>query len=154
MRYDSCLVQLMHKKTSLQFSQCKTHASVSTPAKNSVKSRLACRSVCLHERAHSLQFPCGERTKLRTTSPLTDTGDGVGANTSSLPVVAKSFKTHRDLTSFPFIRRAQPVSKMDWPRGTSASLVQEYNCRSSICVTLSFVSGLDCVGGPSIKARS
>ena len=62
-------------------------------------------------------------------SPLTDIGDGVGANTSSLTVVAKSFETHRDLTSFPFIRRAQPVSKMDLPGGTPASLMQIFNLR-------------------------
>ena len=59
-------------------------------------------------------------------------------NTSSLTVVAKSFKTHRDLTSFPFIRRAQPASKMDLPGGTPASLTQEYSCRSFICVSLYF----------------
>ena len=38
-------------------------------------------------------------------SLLTDISDDVGANTSSLTVVAKSFKTHR----------VQPVSKMDLP---------------------------------------
>ena len=35
-------------------------------------------------------------------SPLTDIADIVGANASSLTVVAKSFKTHRDLTSLLF----------------------------------------------------
>ena len=45
-------------------------------------------------------------------SPRPDNGDGVGANTSTLTVVAKSFSTHLDLTSLPFNRRAQPVSRI------------------------------------------
>ena len=31
-------------------------------------------------------------------------------------VLAKSFKTHRDLTSFPFIRRAQPCEQDGFAR--------------------------------------
>ena len=64
-------------------------------------------SVCFHQRAHKVSSlfteivaSCIQR------SPLTDTGNGVGADTSSLSVVAQSFTTHRDLTSFPLIRRA------------------------------------------------
>ena len=58
-------------------------------------------------------------------SPRTDNGDGVGANTSFLTVVAKSFSTHRDLTSRTFIRRVQPVSRIDLLGGMSVSLTQE-----------------------------
>ena len=72
---------------------------------------------------------------LRTAkSPRTDNRDGAGANTSSLTVVAKSLSTHRDLTSLPFIRLAQPVSKIDLSGGISVSLIQEYSCRSFICL--------------------
>ena len=115
--------------------------SVSTPARNFVKSRLAVRmpfiapcSLQIHPsrscpiggrpnvsqdesaymKAHT-RSPVSTRRPSHTAcskSPYTDNGDGVGANTSSLTVVAKSFSTHLDLTSLPFIRRAQPVSRI------------------------------------------
>ena len=71
-------------------------------------------------------------------SPRTDNGDGFGANTSSLSVVAKSFSTHLALTSLPFNRRAQPVSRIDLLGGI-----------------FSFISSLDFVGwkAPSQFAR-
>ena len=41
-------------------------------------------------------IPLEDRTMLRIANPRTDNGgDGVGANTSSLTVFAKSFSTHR-----------------------------------------------------------
>ena len=137
--------------------------SVSVPARNSVKSRLAVRMQFIAPR--SLQVhpsrPClfGGRTnisqeecacmKAHTRSPVsirrsnhapyrksprTDNGDGVGANTSSPTVVAKSFSTHRDLTSLPFIRRAQPVSRIHFSEGMSVSLILEHSCRSFVCL--------------------
>ena len=88
-------------------------------------------------------------------SPHTDHGEGVGANTSSLTVVAKSFSTHLDLTSLPFNRRAQPVSRIDLLGGMSVSLTQEYSCRSFICWTSRSSPALTLsAGSPSINAPS
>ena len=93
-------------------------------------------SVCLHERAptrRSFQAACKR-------SLLTDTGD-VGASTSSLTVVAKSFRTHHDLTSF--------------PGRTSSSLIQKYSCTSFIFVIFRSSPALTrSAGSPSIKAPS
>ena len=82
-------------------------------------------------------------------SPRTDNGDGVGANTSST-VVAKSFSTHLDLTSLPFNRRAQPVSRIDLLGGMSVSLTQEYNCRCFICWISRSSPALTLSGGQSV----
>ena len=69
------------------------------------------------------QFPLEDQTILAySKSPYTDNGEGVGANTSSLTVVAKSFSTLPDLTSLPFIRRAQPVEKDSFCREECLSL--------------------------------
>ena len=88
-------------------------------------------------------------------SPRTDNGEGVGANTSSLTVVAKSFSTHLDLTSLLFNRRAQPVSRIDLLGGMSVSLTQECSCRSFICwISRSSPASTLSAGSPSIKAPS
>ena len=88
-------------------------------------------------------------------SPRTDNGDGVGANTSSLTVVAKSFSTHLDLTSLTFNCRAQPVSRTDLLGGMSVSLTQEYSCRSFICwISRSSPALTLSASSPSIKAPS
>ena len=88
-------------------------------------------------------------------SPRTDNGGGVGANTSSLTVVAKSFSTHRDLTSISFIRRAQPVSRIYLSGGMSVSLTQEYSCRSFSCwISRSSPALTLSAGSPSINAPS
>ena len=145
---DSCLVRLVRKQTSLQFSTCTTHAlreytcqqfcrvsacrsravrcSVQSPDPSFPLSTFrwsskhftgvsACKNA--HTRSpvstqRSYQAACNE-------SPLTHPGDGVGANTSSLTVVATSFKT-----SFTLTRCAQPVSKMYLPGSTSDSTIQ------------------------------
>ena len=87
--------------------------------------------------------------------PRTDNGEGVGANTSSLTVVAKSFSTHLDLTSLPYNRRAQPVSRIDLLGGMSVSLTQEYSCRSFICwISRSSPALTLSAGSPSIMAPS
>ena len=80
-------------------------------------------------------------------SPRTDNEDGVGANKSSLTVVAKSFSTHLDRTSFPFIRRAQPVSRTALSWGTSVSLTQEYRLQIFLLPDLACIASLDLVGG-------
>ena len=153
--------------------------SVSIPARNSVKSRLAVRmsfiAPCSLQIHPSRSCPFGGRAnisqdesacmKAHTTSPVstrrsthaaysnsprTENGDGVGAKTSSLTVVAKSFSTHLDLTSLSFNRRAQPVSRIDLLGGMSVSLTQEYSCRSFICSDFSFITSLDFVCGKSV----
>ena len=54
MGHHTCFVRLMHSKTSLQFATFETHVcSVSIPARNSVKSRLACR-LSLHVVSRSI----------------------------------------------------------------------------------------------------
>ena len=69
----------------------------------------------------------------------------------SLTVVS----THRDLTSLTFIRRAQPVSRIDLSGGMSVSLTQEYSCRSFICwISRSSPALTLLAGGSSIKAPS
>ena len=141
----------------------KPMCSVSIPARNSVKSRLASRMPFIAPRSlqihPSRSCPFGGRANISqdesacmkahtrspvstrrsnhaaySNSPRSDNGDGVGANTSSLTVVAKSFSTDLYLTSLPFIRRAQPVSRIDLSGGMSVSLTQEYSCRSFICL--------------------
>ena len=148
--------------------------SVNFPARNYVKSRLPIRmpfivpcslqihpsgscpfggranisqdeSVCMKAHTRSPVSTRRSNHAAYSKSPRTENGDGVGANTSSLTVVAKSFSTHRDLTLLPFIRRAQPVSRIDLSGGMSVSLTQQYSCRS-----FSFVASLDVVGGQCV----
>ena len=88
---------------------------------------------CLHERVYHVSGLHLSMPNTKTIILLTKFGDGVSANTSSPNVIAESFRTHCDLTSFPFIRRAHPVSKIDFP-GTSSSQIQEYGCRYFTCV--------------------
>ena len=158
--------------------------SVSIPARNSVTSRLAVRmpfiapcslqihpsrscplkgranishdeSACMKAHTRSPVSTRRSNHAAYSNSPRTDNGDGVGANTSSLTVVAKSFSTHHDLTSLPFIRRAQPVSRIDLSGGMSVSLTQEYSCRSFICwISRSSPALTLSAGRPSIKAAS
>ena len=86
-------------------------------------------------------------------SPRTDNGDGVGANTSYLTVVAKSFSTHRDLTSPPIIRRA-PTCEQNRFVGRYVSL---FDPRVQLQIfhlpDFSFISRLDFVGGQSVDRR-
>ena len=115
--------------------------SVSIPARNFVKSQLAVRMPfiapcgvqihpsrsCLFGRRANISQDESTYMKAHTRSPVStrrpshtayskspypDNGEGVGADTSSVTVVAKSFSAHLDLTSLPFIRRAQPVSRI------------------------------------------
>ena len=80
-------------------------------------------STCMNVNIKSTNFHAEiVRSCERQENPLT--GKGVGANTSSLNVVAKSMKTHCDLTSFPIVRLAHPVSNMKVQRFTSTSLTQ------------------------------
>ena len=74
-------------------------------------------------------------------SPRTDNVDGVGANTSSLTVVAKSFSTHRVLTSLPFVGRN--VSLLD--PGVQLQIFH--------LLDFSFIASLDFVGGQSVDPR-
>ena len=83
----------------------------------------------LHERA-----PVSTRRSFQAAlkrSPLTDIGNGVGANTSPLTVVANP--SGHIAISLHFL-------------STSSSLIQEYSCRFSICVISRFISSLDFVG--------
>ena len=143
-----------------EVSACRSHAvhhSMQSPVPSFLlmtfrkSSEHLTRNVCLHERAHKVASLHTEivQTCAQKKSPSLFTGEGVGANTSSLVVVAQSSKTHRDLTSFPFIRRAQLVSKMDFLGGTCSSLIQEYSCKSFICVSSRSSPAL-AVGGKSV----
>ena len=155
--FDSCTNR--HRSS---LPRLKPMCSVSIPARNSVKSRLVVRmpfiASCSLQIHPSRSCPFGSRANISqdesacmtahtrcpvstrrsshaaySNSQRTDNGDGVGANTSSLTVVAKSFSTHLDLTSLPFNRRAQPASRIELLGGMSVSLTQEYSCRSFIC---------------------
>ena len=64
-----------------------------------------------------LQFPLEDQTMLRTAKVHTLTMETGLA-------LAKSFSTHRDLTSLSFIRRAQPVSRIDLSGGILGPGVQ------------------------------
>ena len=166
MRYHTCFVRLMHKQTSLQFAMFEAHMFREYTSQEFCKVT-ACRS---HTVDRSKQSPDPSITFLSfrrasehftrspvstrrsnhaaySRSPRTDNGDDVGANTSSLTVVAKSFSTHRNLTSLPFVRRAQPVSRIDLSGGMSVSLTQGYSCRSLL--NFSIIASLDFVGGKS-----
>ena len=182
--FDSCTNR--HRSS---LPRLKPMCSVSFPARNSVKSRLAVRmpfiAPCSLQIHPSRSCPVGGRANISqdesacmkahtrspvstrrsnhaaySNSPSTDSGDGVGANTSSLTVVAKSFNTHRDLTWLPFIRRAQPVSRIDLSGGISVSLTQEYSCRSFICLVsrsspaLTLLAGNQSVDQGAFIARS
>ena len=160
MRYHTCFVRLMHKQTSLQFATFETHVICEKTSQEFYEDT-ACRSHAVHRsQIHPLRScPFGGRANISqdksacmkahtkspvstrrsnraaySKSPRTDNGEGVGANASSPTVVAKSFSTHRDRTSPPFIRRAQPVSRIDLSGGMSVSLTQEFSCRSFICL--------------------
>ena len=123
--------------------------SVKAPTKKSQKKTIACRSlqfnipnppfplltvrrwikhvaggICLHECIHQIKNFHAEivRNCEQQESPLT--GDGVGANTSSLNVVAKSMKTHYDLISFPIARFCPQGGQDEWPKLTFTSSTQ------------------------------
>ena len=69
-------------------------------------------------------FPLEDRTMLRIATVHALTMEmAIGANTSSLTVVAKSFSTHHDLTSLSFICRARPVGEEDRFVGRNVSLL-------------------------------
>ena len=153
--------------------------SVSIPARNSVKSRLAVRmpfiAPCSLQIHPSRSCPFGSRAnisqdesacmKAHTRSPIsirrsnhaahsestrTDNGNGVGANTSSLTVVAKSFSTYRDLTSLPF-HSWSPTCKQDRFIGRNVSLL-DLGVQLQIfhLLDFSFIASLDFVGGQSV----
>ena len=111
MRYHTCFVRFMHKQTSLQFATFETLCSISIPARNSVKSRLAVRmpfiAPCSLQIHPSRSCPFGGRANISqdesacmkahtrspvstrrsnhaayNNSPRTDSGDGVGARWS------------------------------------------------------------------------
>ena len=171
--FDSCTNR--HRSS---LPRLKPMCSVSIPARNSVKSRLAVRmpfiapctlqihpsrranisqdeSYCMKAHTRSPVSTRRSNHAAYSNSPRTDNGDGVGAHTSSLTVVAKSFSTHRDLTSLPFNLRAQPVSRIDLLGGMQVSLTQEYSCRSFICwISRSSPALTLSAGSPSIKAPS
>ena len=162
-RYHTCFVRLTHKQTSLQFAAFETHLLCEYSSQEFCKVTASCPhavhramqspdptiallplfggqayvseelSACMTAHTRSPVSIRRSNDAAYSKSPHTDNGDGVGANTSSLTVVAKTFSTHLDLTSLPFIRRAQPVSKIAPSGGTSVSLNQEYSCRSFIC---------------------
>ena len=155
--FDSCTNR--HRSS---LPRLKPTCSVSIPARNAAKSRIAVRmpfiAPCSLQIHPSRSCPFGGRANISqdesacmkahtrspvstrrsnyaaySNSPRTDNGDGVGSNSSSLTVVTKSFSTHLDLTSLSFNRRAQLVSRTDLLGGMSVSLTQEYSCRSFIC---------------------
>ena len=161
MGYHTCFVRLMHKQTSLQFATFETHMLCQYSSQKFCEISAGCshaihrtmqspnpsiaflsfrgranisqdESACMKAHTRSPVSTRRSNHAAYSNSPRTDNGECGGANTSSLPVVAKSFSTHLDLTSLPFNRRAQPVRRIDLLGG------------------MSVFSGLDFVGGQSI----
>ena len=158
--------------------------SVSTIGKNSVKSRLADRmlfiapcsrqihpsgscplegrahisseeSVCMSAHTRSPASTLRSYQAAYNKSRLTDTGDGVGANTSSLTVVAKSFRNtsrSRIVSCHP----SRPTCEQDgFARRYICLLIQEYSCISFIRVISRSCPSLTLsAGSPSIKIPS
>ena len=146
--------------------------SVSTPARNPVKSRLAVRMpfIARHP-ARSCPFggranisqdesPCMKahtRSPVSTRrsnhaaysdSPRTDNGDGVGANTSSVTVVAKSCSTHCDLTH---LHSSSPTCEQDRFVGRNVSLLDPgVQVQVFHLLDFSFIASLDFIGRQSV----
>ena len=152
MRYNSCLVRLGHEKKNIApvFHTEKTLDFVSTPPRYSAKSRLAVCStqspdpffllltfrwstkhltgnVCLQ----GLQSPHGDRFKLRTNEVSSLILEMTLVQVRLLSLMCKHPSGHIAI-ELRFISYVAP--KIDFPRGTSFSLIQEYSCRSFICV--------------------
>ena len=179
MGYHTCFVRLMHKQTSLQLATfearvfcekssqkfcevtaCRSH-TVHRPCSLQIHPSRSCpfvgranisqdESACMKAHTRSPVSTRRSNHAAYSNSPRTDNGEGVGANTSSLPVVAKSFNTHLDLTSLPFNRRAQTFEQNRFVGRYVSLLDPRVQLQIFHLLDFSFISGLDFVGGQSI----